>query len=58
MYFHLVTTSKVSKCGVFSGSNTGKYEPEKTPYFDTFHAVSVSSYKVLVATSHLVYFLF
>ena len=22
-------------------SNTGKYEPEKTPYLDTFHAVSI-----------------
>ena len=25
--------------GVFSGSNTGKYGTEKTPYLDTFHAV-------------------
>ena len=36
---------KVSKYGVSSGPyfpvfnpNTGKYEPAKTPYFDTFHA--------------------
>ena len=30
---------KVSKYGVFSGPNTGKYRPEKTPYLDTFHAM-------------------
>ena len=42
------TTWKASKNGVLSGSyfpvfwlNTGKYWPEKTPYLDTFHAVSV-----------------
>ena len=36
----------MSKYGVISGlyfpvfsSNTGKYEPEITPYLDTFHAV-------------------
>ena len=29
----------MSKYGVFSGPNTGKYGPEKTPYLDTFHAV-------------------
>ena len=23
--------------------NTGKYGPEKTPYFDTFHAVGVKN---------------
>ena len=35
------------KCGVFSdlyfpvfSPNTGKYGPEKSPYLDTFHAVS------------------
>ena len=35
------------KYGVFSGPyfpifglNTGKYEPEKTPYLDTFHVVN------------------
>ena len=27
--------------GVFSGPNTGKYGPEKTPYLDTFYAVPV-----------------
>ena len=26
----------MSKYGVFSGPNTGKYRPEKTPYLDTF----------------------
>ena len=42
------TVWKVSKYGVFSGpyfpifsSNTRKYEPEKTPYLDTFNAVVV-----------------
>ena len=37
----------MSKYGVFSGPyfpvlglNTGKYGPEKSPYLDTFHAVS------------------
>ena len=42
------TAWKVSKYGVFSGpyfpvfrANAGKYRPEKTPYLDTFHAVSV-----------------
>ena len=41
------TAWKVSKYGVFSGPyfpvfglNTGKYGPEKTPYFDTVHAVN------------------
>ena len=31
----------MSKYGVFSGPNTGKYGPEKTPYLDTFHAVQI-----------------
>ena len=38
---------KCPKYGVFSGPyfpvfgmNTGKYRPEKTPYFDTFHAAT------------------
>ena len=26
----------MSKYGVFYGPNTGKYEPENTPYLDTF----------------------
>ena len=32
----------MSKYGDFSGPNTGKYGPEKTPYLDTFHAVNVN----------------
>ena len=38
------TAWKVSKYGVFSvfSPNAGKYRPEKTPYFDTFHAVETS----------------
>ena len=42
------TVWKVSKYGVISGPyfpvfspNTGKYEPEITPYLDTFHAVII-----------------
>ena len=46
----LYTGEQVSKYGFFSGPyfplfspnpNIGKYEIEKTPYFDTFHPVSV-----------------
>ena len=39
-----VTAWKVSKYGVFSGPNTGKYEPEKTldrKSLDTFLTVGV-----------------
>ena len=32
---------KVSKYGVFSGPNTGKYGPEKTPYLDTSRIIFV-----------------
>ena len=46
----IYTAWKVSKYGVISGPyfpvfspNTGKYEPEITPYLDTFHAVSMLS---------------
>ena len=35
------TAWKVSKYEVFSGPNTGKHGPEKTPYLDTFHAVII-----------------
>ena len=35
----LLTAWKVSKCGVFSGPNTGKFGPEKALYLDTFHGV-------------------
>ena len=33
------TVWKVSRYGVFSGPNTRKYGPEKTPYLDNFHGV-------------------
>ena len=33
---------KLSKYGVFSGPNIGKYGPEKVPYLDNFHAVNVT----------------
>ena len=42
--FGAITTWKVSKYGVISGPNTGKYGPEITPYLDTFHAVYVIYY--------------
>ena len=38
-----VFTWKVSKYGVFSSLNTGKYGPEKTPYLDTFHAMKYNN---------------
>ena len=39
-YFAITITAwKVSKYGVISGPNTGKYRREVTPYLDTFHAV-------------------
>ena len=38
---HWTTAWKVSKYGDFSGPNTGKYGPEKTPYLDTFHALNL-----------------
>ena len=34
------TAWKVSKYGVFFGTNTGKYGTEKNPYLDTYHTVS------------------
>ena len=44
------TAWKMSTCGVISGlyfpvfsPNTGKYEPEITPYLNNFHAVSIIS---------------
>ena len=33
----------MSKFGVFSDPNAGKYGPEKTPYVNTFHAVKKRS---------------
>ena len=40
--FLLSIAWKVSKYGVFSGPNTGKYGPEKSSYLNTFHVVEVS----------------
>ena len=39
MAWIVIIWEKVVKYGVFSGPNARKYEPEKTPYLDTFHAV-------------------
>ena len=40
MFSRAISTAwKLSKYGVISGPNTGKYGPEVTPYLDTFHAV-------------------
>ena len=41
-WYRCCTAWKLSKYGVFSGPNTGKYGPKKTPYLDTFHAVMVA----------------
>ena len=40
-FYDTHTARKVFKSGVFSGLNTGKCGPEKTPYLNTFHTVSV-----------------
>ena len=45
--FRKTTTWKVSKYGVISGQNTGKYGPEITPYLDTFHAVNSENTGIL-----------
>ena len=39
---------KCPKNGVFSGPNTGKYGPEKTPYLDTFHAVIITIFYQII----------
>ena len=39
--FANITSWKLFKYGVFSGTHTGKYGPEKTSYFDTFRTVYV-----------------
>ena len=56
------TAWKVSKYGVFSGPyfpviglSTGKYGLEKTPYFDTFHAVKVLKFSYLSSDFMLKY---
>ena len=40
MVFNQTHAWKLSKYEVFSGPNTEKYGPEKTPYLNTFHAVT------------------
>ena len=40
-----LTAWRVSKYGVISGPNTGKYGPEITPYLDTLHATSVNVFQ-------------
>ena len=54
-YFAItITACKVSKYGVISGPNTGKYRREVTPYLDTFHAVkSQKTQKRIHATSRM-----
>ena len=57
------TARKVSKYGVFPGPhflafglNIGKYGPEKTPYLDTFHALSKRKIKHHVTPQSKKYF--
>ena len=47
------TAWKVSKYGVFSGPNAGKYGPEKTPYLGTFHAVFCLVYISYLDKNHI-----
>ena len=47
IYIQLESTAwKVSNS--FSGPNTGKYGPEKTPYLDTFHALKLCYFTSLL----------
>ena len=39
-YFRLLTCLKSVHIRSFSNPDLGKYGPEKTPYLDTFHAVT------------------
>ena len=41
LIWYTYTVWNMSKYGVFSGPNAGKYGPEKTPYMDTFHEMIV-----------------
>ena len=41
---HRSSAWKVSKYGVTSGPNTGKYGPEITPYLDAFHVVELFAF--------------
>ena len=51
------TAWKVSRHGVFSGPNTGKYRPEKTLYLDNFHAVlALNSKPIILAILFLIKF--
>ena len=47
----------MSKYGVISGPNTGKYGPEITPYLDTFHAVPTVSNENILATKQEFFFI-
>ena len=47
-----ITAQKVSNDGVFSGRNTGKYEPGKTSYFRTFRAVNLNGQAWLSMVRH------
>ena len=40
-----ITARKVSKYGL----NTGRYGPEKTPYLDTFHAVTILTIEIMIS---------
>ena len=44
----MYTAWKVFKYGVNSGPNAGKYGPEITLYFDTFHVVVLTHFMPLV----------
>ena len=44
----------MSKYGVLSGPNAGKYGPEKTQYFDTFHGVTSTKEKYQILKYGLV----
>ena len=43
----------MSKYGVISGPNAGKYEPEITPYLDTFHPVIFKGYLNVLQSSQV-----
>ena len=49
----VLNTTDTSYLSVFS-SNAGKYEPQKTPYLNTFHAVKVVI--SLLSTRYLRYY--
>ena len=49
----VATAWKGSNYGVFSGTNTEKYGPEKTPYLDTFNAVR--EFHISVVKQHVIF---